>query len=63
MTSGADYRKFAGQCLDMAEHAPPEQREALLKMAEAWLELSRAALSTPPITEPQQTAPTTNNLQ
>ena len=63
MTSAIDYRKFAEQCLDMAEHAPPEQRKALLKMAEAWLELSRVALSTLPITEPKQTARTSDNLQ
>ena len=63
MTSARDYRKFAEQCLDMAEHAPPEQRQNLLNMAEAWLELSHAILSTRQITEPEQTAPTSDNLQ
>ena len=52
MTSAPDYRKFAEQCLDMAERAPPEQRQTLLKMAEAWLELAHATLSTRQITEP-----------
>ncbi len=63
MTSAPDYRKFAEQCLDIAERSPPEQRQALLKMAEAWLELAHVALSTRHITEPKQTAPTSNNLQ
>ena len=45
MASAADYQKFAEECLDMAERALPETRQVLLKMAETWLELARAALS------------------
>jgi hypothetical protein len=63
MTSARDYRTFAQQCLDMAEGAPPEQREALQKMAEVWLGLAHAALLNRQITEPKQTAPTSDNLQ
>ena len=63
MTSARDYRNFAEQCLDMAERAPSKQRQTLLNMAEAWLELSHATLSTRQITEPKQTAPTSENLQ
>jgi hypothetical protein len=63
MTSAGVYGKFAEQCLAIADGAPPEQRQTLLKMAEAWLELSHAALSTRQITEPKQTAPTSDNLQ
>ncbi len=43
MTSTTDFRKFAEQCLDMAERGPPGQRQTLLKMAEAWLELATAS--------------------
>jgi hypothetical protein len=63
MTSARDYRKFAEQCIDMAERASPKQRQTFLKMAEAWLELSHATLSSRQITEPKQTAPTSDNLQ
>jgi hypothetical protein len=63
MTSARDYRTFAEQCLDMAERAPPKQRQSLLKMAEVWFALSHASLSTRQITEPKQTAPTSDNLQ
>jgi hypothetical protein len=63
MTSASDYRKFAEECLEMAESVPPKQRKTLLTMAEAWLELSHATLSTRQITEPKQTAPTSDNLQ
>jgi hypothetical protein len=63
MTSARAYEKFAEQCLDIADGAPAAQRQTLLKMAEAWLELSHAALSTRQITEPKQTAPTSDNLQ
>jgi hypothetical protein len=44
MASAVDYRKFAEECLDMAERMP-EARESLLKMAETWLELAHTALS------------------
>jgi hypothetical protein len=60
VTSTTDFRKFAEQCLDMAERGPPGQRQALLKMAEAWLELATAAL---PRTESRQTAPSSDELQ
>jgi hypothetical protein len=63
MTSATAYRKFAEQCLDMAERASPKQRQTLLKMAEAWHELSHATISTQQINEPKQTAPTSNTLQ
>jgi hypothetical protein len=63
MPSAIDYRKFAEQCLDMAERGPSKQRQTLLKMAEAWLELSHGAVSTRKSTEPKQTAPTSDNLQ
>jgi hypothetical protein len=63
VTTSEVYRKFAEQCLDMAESAPPKQRKTLLTMAEAWLELSHATLSTRQIAEPKQTAPTSDNLQ
>jgi hypothetical protein len=62
MTSAADYRKYAEQCIDMAQRGPPEQRQALLKMAEVWLALADTALSMPK-TEPGQSAPSSNNLQ
>jgi hypothetical protein len=44
MPSARDYRKFAEQCLDMAERGTSKQRQTLLKMAEAWLELSHAPI-------------------
>ena len=63
MTSARDYSKFAEACLDMAERAPPKQRQTLLKMAEAWLELAQATLSNQQIAEPKQTAPASDRLQ
>ena len=63
MACASDYAKFAEQCLDMAEHVPPKKRKALLKMAEAWLELAHSALLKRETTEPRQTAPTSDNLQ
>jgi hypothetical protein len=63
MTPAANFRTFAEQCIDMAERAPPERRETLLKMAEVWLELAHATLLSGQITEPKQTAPTSDNLQ
>ena len=62
MTSAADYRKYAEQCIDMAQRGPPEQRQALLKMAEVWLELADAALSRRR-DAPSQSAPSSDNLQ
>jgi hypothetical protein len=47
----------------MSERTTPKQRQALLKMTEVWLELAYATLSTQQITEPKQTAPTSENLQ
>jgi hypothetical protein len=63
VTSITDYRKYAEQCLDMAEGAEPEERKALLKMAETWLELARAAALSNAQSEPGQTAPSSDNLQ
>jgi hypothetical protein len=63
MTSGEVYRKFAEQCIDMSERAPPAQSQSLLKMAETWLELAQGTLTSQHINEPKQTAPTSDNLQ
>jgi hypothetical protein len=63
MTSAADYRKFAEQCLDMAERAAPAERQSLLKMAETWLGLAHETFRTKQMTEPQQTAPTSDTVQ
>jgi hypothetical protein len=60
MQSTADYRRYAAQCLDLAERASPQAREGLLKMAESWVELAMWAL---PRTEPDQNAPSTDKLQ
>lgn len=62
MASAVDYRKFAEECLDMAERMP-EARESLLKMAETWLELAHTALSLEAIVERGQDAPSSDELQ
>jgi hypothetical protein len=63
VTSAADYRKYAEQCLDMAERGPLGQRQTLLEMAEVWLELAHAAISLPRKPGHGQTAPSSDNLQ
>ena len=45
MPSAHDYRKYAEECIDMAEYANSEARRTLLRMAEVWLELAAADLS------------------
>ena len=42
MVLSSDYRRYAQQCLDAAERAPPDERKDLLEMARAWLALARA---------------------
>ena len=39
-------RRYAQQCLDAAERAPPDEREDLLEMAKAWLALAHDANAT-----------------
>jgi hypothetical protein len=60
MASAVDYRKFAEECLNMAERMP-EARESLLKMAETWLELAHTALSLSQRSE--QNAPSSDKVQ
>ena len=43
MRSAAEYRKYAEQCIDMAESARPPTRQTFIDMAEVWLELATAA--------------------
>ena len=63
MASAEDYRKYAEQCMDMAEHAAPEMRETLVKMAETWLQLATTTLSLTQKAELDQNAPTTDELK
>ena len=46
MVLSLDCRRYAQQCLDAAERAPPDEREDLLEIAEAWLALARDADAT-----------------
>jgi hypothetical protein len=62
MTSAVDYRKFAEECLDVAERMP-EARESLLKMAETWIELAHSALSLEEIIGPGQNTPSSDEVQ
>jgi hypothetical protein len=67
MLSPDDYRKFADQCIAMAERAAPDARETLLRMADAWLQLAlvdiKNAQRNRPDIEPAQNAPSTNKMQ
>ena len=41
METASEYRKYAAECRSLAEIAKtPHQREILLEMAEAWLQLA-----------------------
>jgi hypothetical protein len=46
MVPSSDYRRYAQQCLDAAELAPPDERKELLEMAQAWLAIAREAIAT-----------------
>jgi hypothetical protein len=42
MSKSDDYRRFAAECLKMAQAAEDKQRSALfLQMARAWLDLAQ----------------------
>jgi hypothetical protein len=38
------YQAYAEECLQLIRRMPPDARPALLRIAEAWLELSRSEL-------------------
>jgi hypothetical protein len=44
METASEYRKYAAECRALASLAKtPHQREILLEMAEAWLQLAQNA--------------------
>ena len=43
MLSAEEYRKFAEECVRLAQAARSHQRAALLRMAETWLTLADEA--------------------
>jgi hypothetical protein len=43
MKDAKTYREYAADCIRMAKLMSPKDREALLKMAEAWEERAREA--------------------
>jgi len=58
-----DYRRFAEQCISIAETASPEVRKQLLRMAETWFGLVLSELITVQRTIPDQNAPSSNRMQ
>jgi hypothetical protein len=43
MLSPEEFRKLAGQCVDLADGLDPKKQEILLDMAEIWLRLASKA--------------------
>lgn len=43
MPTPSDYRRRARECMDMAESAGPTERNTLMQIAEAWLQLAADA--------------------
>jgi hypothetical protein len=43
MTSSTTYRRFAQECLRLAEQATDEHREVLKEMAEEWQRVAEEA--------------------
>ena len=43
MKDAKTYREYAADCIRMAKLMSPKDKEALLKMAEAWEERAREA--------------------
>jgi len=54
MVPSSDYRRYAQQCLDAAELAPPDESKELLEMAQAWLALAREAIAADIINSPSK---------
>ena len=49
MSGSGEYRRFAAECIKIAQATEDSQRQAVfLKMAEVWLELARKAEITSP---------------
>lgn len=48
MDSSADYRRYASECLKLAQEAKPEDKKRLLDMAEAWRALAEKQERKPP---------------
>ena len=63
MLTATDYRRYAEQCMDMAERADPDMRKTILRMAEAWLEFATEALPSVQIKRPLQKAPSSEKVQ
>jgi hypothetical protein len=41
MSKAAEYRRFARECLQIAERTSPEQRPLLVEMARTWHQLAQ----------------------
>jgi len=64
MASAAQYRRYAEECMDMAERASPLSRKQLIQMAEAWLKLAQEQLALEHVSGADHaTAPPTNKVQ
>jgi hypothetical protein len=61
--TASQYQKRVQECLDLMETMPRRLRPALLKIAEAWLQLANDALSREEKLGDDQNAPTTENMQ
>ena len=48
MADSNKYRQLASDCIRLSQTVPGGDREALLKMAEVWLELARKRESEQP---------------
>jgi hypothetical protein len=43
MGKAEQYRRYAAECIRLAKHADPAEKETLLGMAEAWRRLAERA--------------------
>jgi hypothetical protein len=56
-----EYRRYAEDCMRIADRMQPDERPQLLKMAAAWLELARSELKAERKADPAQPPSTTAN--
>jgi hypothetical protein len=61
--TASEYQQRVQECLNLMETMPLRLRPALLKIAEAWLQLANEALKREDKLDRDQNAPTSEQMQ